>query len=382
MIIGIPKEPKNETRCAITPEIAKKVIALGAKVQIEAGAGEAAGHPDTAYKTAGAAVLKERKKLFSTSDMIVRINKPDTKDIALLHPGTVHISFLDPFNEKSLVQSLASRGVTALCMELIPRSTKAQKMDALSSQASLGGYAAVILAAERLQKIFPMMVTPSGTISPARVFIIGAGVAGLQAIATAKRLGARVEAFDTRPAVEEQVRSLGAKFVKLDLGATGETKDGYAKQLTPKQIQKQREMIAKYCEQADIVITTAQVFGKKAPVIVTKQTVARMNPGSIIVDMAAGTGGNVEGTVCNREINKNGVVIIGYDNLPGMVPYNATQMYANNIFNLLEEFWDKETKQFDVATQDDILASCVITKDKKICSEMLVAAFTAKKARK
>ena len=234
--------------------------------------------------------------------MVLRRHKPAPDEIRRLKDGSIHVSYLDPFHEKQLVQALAEHGVSALSMEMIPRTTLAQKMDALSSQASLAGYAAVVLAAERLTRIFPMMMTPAGTIQPARVFIIGAGVAGLQAIATARRLGARVEAFDTRPAVEEQVRSLGARFVEVDLGETGQTKDGYARELTPQQLQKQRDAMAKVCAQSDVVITTAQVFGRKAPLIVTREMIDGMKPGSIDVDMAVESGGNVEGSLRGDEI--------------------------------------------------------------------------------
>jgi NAD(P) transhydrogenase subunit alpha len=244
-------------------------------------------------------------------------------------------------------------------------------MDALSSQASLAGYVAVILAAERLDKIFPMMMTPSGTITPVKVFIIGAGVAGLQAIATAKRLGARVEAFDTRPAVEEQVHSLGGKFVKIDLGETGETKNGYAKALTEEQLNKQREVMTRHCAQADVVISTAQVFGKKAPVIITKEMVAGMKPGSLIVDLAVESGGNVEGSQLGKEVEINGVRIIGLENLPGHVPVHATQMYANNLFALIGHFWDKESKSFKLDLDDEILKGCLVTHRGEIFSDMI-----------
>lgn len=246
-------------------------------------------------------------------------------------------------------------------MELIPRTTKAQKMDALSSQASLGGYVAVIVAADRLNKIFPMMMTPSGTIAPSKVFVIGAGVAGLQAIATAKRLGARVEAFDTRPIVEEQVQSLGAKFIKVDLGETGETKDGYAKALTQEQIDKQRDVMAKHCAQSDVVITTAQVFGKKAPIIITDDMIKGMKPGSLIVDLAVETGGNVEGSKLGEEIDSGGVRIIGLENLPGNVAVHASQMYSSNLGSLLSEFWDDESKSFKMDLEDEIIQGCLVT---------------------
>jgi len=253
---------------------------------------------------------------------------------------------------------------------MIPRSTLAQKMDILSSQASLAGYYAVILAASRLPKIFPMMMTPAGTISPARVFIIGVGVAGLQAIATAKRLGARVEAFDTRPVVEEEVKSLGAKFIKIDLGEMGQTEQGYAKELTPEQVELQRQGQAKVCAQSDIVITTAKVFGRKAPLLLTKEMTAQMKPGSIIVDMAVKTGGNVEGSSPDEDvILDNGVMIISGDSLERFVPKDASNMFSGNIFAFLEHFWDDENKTFKLNLEDEIIAGCLITSDKEIVHE-------------
>ncbi|MCL2068972.1 MAG: NAD(P)(+) transhydrogenase (Re/Si-specific) subunit alpha, partial [Oscillospiraceae bacterium] len=244
------------------------------------------------------------------------------------------------------------------------------KMDIQSSQMSLAGYYAVILAASRLPKIFPMMMTPSGTISPARVFVIGVGVAGLQIIATAKRLGARVEAFDTRPVVEEQVKSLGAKFVKIDLGEMGQTDQGYAKELTPEQVELQRKGQAKVCAQSDIVITTAKVFGRKAPLLLTKDMVSQMKPGSIIIDMAVKTGGNVEGSDPNKDVVlENGVTIIGGDGLERFVPRDASGMFSGNIFAFLEHFWDAENKTLKIDTSDEIMAGCLITSDRQIIHE-------------
>jgi NAD(P) transhydrogenase subunit alpha len=266
---------------------------------------------------------------------------------------------------------LSEKKINSISMEMIPRTTKAQKMDVLSSQASLAGYVAVIKAAEVSDKILPMMMTPAGTITPSRVFIIGAGVAGLQAIATAKRLGARVEAFDTRPVVEEQVQSLGAKFVKVDLGETGQTKDGYAKALTEEQIQKQRDVMAKVCASSDIVITTAQLFGRKAPVIITEEMVKGMKPGSVIVDLAVESGGNVAGSKVGETVVVNGVKILGVPNMAGEVASHASQMFSSNVTNLLDEFWDKETKKFNLDFEDEIIAGCVITHDGQLVNKMV-----------
>ncbi len=291
MKIFIPRETaRGERRAPVVPETAAKLVKLGAEVEVESGVGQTIGQADDAYAKAGASVSQNRLASLSSADLVLRLRKPPAEEVGLLKPGSVHVSYLDPFNEPELVRALARQGVSAVSMEMIPRTTLAQKMDALSSQANLGGYVAVILAADRLDRIFPMLMTPAGTISPARVFIVGVGVAGLQAIATARRLGARVDAFDTRPVVEEQVRSLGAKFVKIDLGETGETAQGYAKALTEEQLRRQREGMARVCAQSDVVITTAQVFGRKAPLIVTTEMVEGMRPGSVVVDMAVESG--------------------------------------------------------------------------------------------
>lgn len=371
MTIGIPKETnKTERRTPLIPETAKKLVELGAQIIIEKNVGAAAGYADQQYLDAGAKT-SARKTILSTSDIILRLEKPPADEISQLKAGSVHVSYLDPFNEQKLVRSMAERGVNAVSMEMIPRTTRAQKMDSLSSQASLAGYVAVILAADRIDRIFPMMVTPAGTLSPARVFIIGAGVAGLQAIATAHRLGARVEAFDTRPVVEEQVQSLGGKFVKVDLGDTGQTKEGYAKELTQEQLQKQQDAMAKHCAASDVVITTAQVFGRKAPRILTKEMVSNMRPGSVVIDMAVESGGNVEGSKLGEEVDMNGVRVIGYPNLAGMVPAHASQMYSSNVGNLVMEFWDKEKREFVLDIEDEIIKGCLITHGGQVWNERL-----------
>src|SRR5205814_1908524 len=266
-------------RCAMVPANVARLKALGAAVQIEAGAGNGSGFADEAFAGAGATVVRERQALLAAADMVLRVRKPPVAEVDLMKAGCVQVSFLDPFRETELVGRLAKRGISAVSLEMLPRITRAQKMDALTSQANLAGYVAVILSAEYAPRIFPMMMTAAGTINPTRVFVIGAGVAGLQAIATAKRPGARVEAFDTRPVVEEQVRSLGARFIKIDIGETGQTKEGYAKPLTEEQLHKQREGMKKICAESDVVITTAQVFGRKAPVIVTAEMVSAMRRG-------------------------------------------------------------------------------------------------------
>lgn len=362
MIISIPKENSTvEERVPMLPQTVEKLVKKGASISVESGIGATLGITDDEYKKAGAAIVTDRKKLLAKGDIVLRLRKPESKELSLLKKGAIHISYLDPFNESKLIAEIAKKNISAISMEMIPRSTRAQKMDALSSQASLAGYAAVIVAANHIQKIFPMMMTPAGTIQPSKVFIIGAGVAGLQAIATAKRLGAKVDAFDTRPIAKADVLSLGAKFVEVDLGETGQTAQGYAKALTEEQLKKQRDVMKQYCAAADVVITTAQVFGRKAPVIVTKEMVDAMKPGSVIVDLAVETGGNVEGSVAGKTVVQNGVKIIGMKNMPARVAMNASLMYSNNLYNLLEEFWNKETKQFDLKLDDEIIKSCLIT---------------------
>jgi NAD(P) transhydrogenase subunit alpha len=374
MKIAVPRETHpGETRASLTPDTAAKLIKLGAQVEIEASLGAAAGFPDDAYTKAGATISSDRKALISTGDMVLRLRKPPVEEIAWLKPGAIHASLLDPFNEKELVQQFAERGISAISMEFIPRTTRAQKMDVLSSQANLGGYEAVILAARYSNKIFPMMTTAAGTILPSKVFIIGVGVAGLQAIATAKRLGAKVTAYDTRPVVEEQVKSLGAQFLKMDLGETGQTKDGYAKALTDEQIQKQREAMKKTCADSDVVVTAAQVFGRKAPVLVTAEMLDAMKPGSVVVDLAVETGGNVEGVGYDKVTDRNGVKIIGIANLPGRAPLHASQVYAANLVSLVEEFWDKQNKTFALKLDDEIIKGCLVTHGGKIVNEKLIA---------
>ncbi len=372
MRIFVPKETHpGENRVPLIPATVKKIADRGAEVVVESGIGVPSLHADDAYTEAGAKVVLDRETALSEADLVLRLRKPPPEEVRKMGDGSIHVSFLDPFNEHELVSTLATNGISAISMEMIPRTTLAQKMDALSSQANLAGYVAVILAAERLNKMYPMMMTPAGTIAPSRVFVIGAGVAGLQAIATAKRLGARVEAFDTRPVVEEQVQSLGAKFVKVDLGETGQTEQGYAKELTEEQQAKQREAMAKVCAQADVVITTAQLFGRKAPVIVTRDMVEAMKPGSVIVDLAVETGGNVEGSVLDEEVDVGGVKIVGLGNLPGHVCANASQMYSSNLGALIEHFWDDDKKEMVLDLEDEIIQGCLITHQGEIIHKQI-----------
>lgn len=372
MKLFFPRESKeDERRVSAIPETVKRLVDLGAEVFVEKGFGTVCHFSDEQFQEAGAAVAANREEGLAEADMVLRLGKPPIEDIGRLKEGCLHVSFLDPFNEPALVDEFAAKKVSAFSMEMLPRTTRAQKMDALSSQANIAGYVAVILAASRIPAVVPMMMTPAGTLKPARVFVIGAGVAGLQAIATAKRLGARVDAFDTRPVVEEQVKSLGAKFVKVDLGDTGQTKDGYAKELTEEQQAKQREAMAKVCEQSDIVITTAKLFGRKAPVIITADMVARMKPGSVVVDLAVESGGNVEGVVLGEETEVDGVRIVGLPCLEGHAPVHASQMYASNVFNFIEEYWDKEEKTFQLKLDDEIIQGALVTHGGEVVNAML-----------
>jgi H+-translocating NAD(P) transhydrogenase subunit alpha len=382
MRIFVPREiHPSERRVPLLPSGAAKLARLGGEIEVEEGLGAALNFGDSEYESAGAKISADRAGSLAGADMLLRVRKPPANEVDLLKKGCIHASFLDPFNERDLVRRLAAAGVTAVSMEMIPRTAVAQKMDVLSSQANLSGYVAVILAATRASRIFPMLITPAGTIKPLRVFVIGVGVAGLQAIATARRLGAAVEAFDTRPVVEEQVKSLGAKFVRADIGETGETAGGYAKALTPEQLQKQKEVMARHIAQADVVITAAQVFGKKAPVIVTMEMIKQMRPGSMIVDTAIETGGNVECSKYDEEVEIHGVRIMGFANLPGRVAANASEMYSNNISAFVEHFWDKGANGFHLELANDILQGCVITHAGEICSEMIRAIYLEDGAR-
>ena len=370
-IVALKETHKGEKRVSLIPEHITRLVKIGAQISVETGIGQTLNISDNEYDRAGASLETDRQHLFQTADMVLRIGKPTPEEAGLLKAGSIYVSLLDPFNERKLIEALVQKNVTTISMEMIPRLTRAQKMDVLSSQSNLAGYAAVIIAAERLHKIFPMMTTPAGTISPARVFVIGVGIAGLQAIATAKRLGARVDAFDTRPVVEEQVKSLGAHFVKIDLGETGQTKDGYAKALTEAQLQKQREAMARVCAASDVVITAAQVFGRKAPLIVTADIIASMAKGSVLVDMAVETGGNVAGSQIDQEVEVNGVRIIGLANLPGKVAVDASRMFSSNLFALVDAFWNKEQKRFVLDFEDEIIKGCVITHKGQVVNQLI-----------
>jgi len=372
MLIGVAREQLDgENRTALIPANVQKLVRAGAEVLIEAGSGLGAGYADAEYEAAGARISADRRDVLARADLVLRLHKPSIDEVAMLKRGAIHVSYLDPFNEAALIDAFATAGVSSISMEMIPRTTRSQKMDALSSQANLAGYVMVLMATTRLPRILPMMMTPAGTLKPAHVFVIGAGVAGLQAIATARRLGAKVVAFDTRAVVAEQVHSLGAKFLEIDLGETGQTKDGYAVQLTPEQLEKQKQGQAKQIAESDVVITTAQVFGRKPPILVTRDMMAGMRPGSVIVDMAAETGGNVEGSVAGQTVVVNGVTIVGDGNWANQVARDASQMYSSNLYNLIEEFWNKDEKRMVLNFDDDIIQGCVITHDGAIVNQTI-----------
>ncbi len=364
-----------EKRCAVSASTVKRLSKKGIQVVVEAGAGELSGVDDALFVREGATIAQDLAAELASADVLACVNRPTPEQIQQLKAGAMVIGHIDPFFQQDLVEQLAKQQLTTLSVEMIPRSSRAQKMDALSSQASLAGYVMMLQAANHLPSIAPMMMTPSGTIKPAKVFIIGAGVAGLQAIATAKRMGANVLAYDTRPVVAEQVESLGGKFLKIDLGDTGQTKDGYAKELTDEQKAKQQDAQRDAIADSDIVITTAQLFGRKPPVLIRKDTLALMKPGSVVVDMAALSGGNVEGSVAGEIATVEGVTVIGTGNWSQQVAKDATDMYANNLFNLIDEFFDDEAGQFKLDLEDDILAQSVITHGGAIINSMLNNAY-------
>lgn len=371
-VIGFPAEVKpGEKRCALLPINVKAYTALGAKLVIEKGLGQHLHISDAEYVDAGAELAVDRQSLLKRANIILNLHKLPAADLQYVCSGTLLVSYLDPFNESGYIQQLVRAKVSSISMEMIPRSSRCQKMDALSSQASLAGYVMVLQAANTLDAVFPMMMTPAGTLKPAKVFVIGAGVAGLQAIATAKRLGASVTAFDTRAVVAEQVRSLGAKFLDIDLGQTGETGQGYAQALTTEQLQIQQREQAKCIAESDIVITTAQLFGRKPPKLINQATIASMRPGSVIVDMAAENGGNVEGSVSGQTVEIDGVSVIGTGFWANGVAKHASQMYASNLLSLISEFWHKERKEFALDLQDEVLAACVISHQGAVVSKMI-----------
>jgi H+-translocating NAD(P) transhydrogenase subunit alpha len=361
----IPRERRpGETRVAATPETVKRLVKAGLEVGIERGAGEAAFFLDSEYEVAGARIVDGGPAAWSAADAVLKVTPLDADETAALKPGAVVIGLLAPFRELDMVRAFADRGITSLAMELVPRITRAQPMDALSSQANIGGYKAVLLAALRLPKYFPLLMTAAGTIKPARVVVMGAGVAGLQAIATARRLGAIVEVSDIRPAVKEQVQSLGARFIELPTAESGEGAGGYAREMGEDFLRRQREIIQQHLAQANVVITTALVPGRPAPRLVTTEMVQAMRPGSVIVDLAVEQGGNCELSQADQEVVHGGVLILGPSNLPATMPHDASALYARNVVALFLLLW--KDGQLKVDPQDEVLAGSLLTHEGRI----------------
>ena len=366
MRVAVPREiVAGEKRVALVPEVIPHMVKLGHEVAIQSGAGIAAGFPDEAYSAAGATIVPEPSTLYATAELVLKVQRPTAEEIAMLGSGTTLIGLLQPAADPSFFGDVAKRGVTACSMELVPRTTRAQMMDALSSQSTVAGYKAVLIAANALQKFFPMLMTAAGTVRPARVLVIGAGVAGLQAIATARRIGAVVEAFDTRPVVKEQVQSLGATFVELELGSS-DTQDagGYARELAEEHIRKEKELIHDRAKNADVVITTALVPGRRAPLLVMAETVEAMKPGSVIVDLAGEQGGNCELTEPGATVVRHGVQIISPMNISSDLAFHASQMYAKNIAALVALLTPEGSLKLD--TNDDIIDAVCVTADGEI----------------
>jgi len=383
MKIAVPRETaEGETRAALTPQIAGQLVASGNQVLVQAGAGEAAHFPDAAYAEAGATLVPDVAALFGQAELVLRVGRPSNEEIEMLRPKTVLIGTLGTLANPKLAELLAERGITALSMDAIPRITRAQSMDSLSSQSTVGGYKAVLLAASRLPKFFPLLTTAAGTVRPARGLIMGAGVAGLMAIGTARRLGAVVEAFDVRPVVKEQVESLGATFVEVPMNeeekASAETAGGYAREMSEDYQRRQSELIADRVKAADFVITTALIPGRPAPRLISAEMVRTMQPGSVIVDMAAEAGGNCELTEPGREVVDNDVTIIGITNLPATVPTHATQMYAKNVQTLVDHLVHDGKLTLDL--EDEITRGATITHGGKIVNEATAAALAAQSA--
>ena len=363
MKLGVPKETApGERRVAMVPDVIRRLEAKGVEVVVEPGAGEGARIPDDHYSDAGAQLGDPW-----SADVVVKVAPPSSEEIGRLRDGQAFIGFLQPLTDPEIAQALESAGVTAFAMESIPRISRAQSMDALSSQANIGGYRAVLIAAQEFGRYFPMLMTAAGTVPPAKVLVLGAGVAGLQAIATAKRLGAQVQAFDVRSAVEEQIQSLGAKFVKLDVDFDAETEGGYARQLTDEEQEQQRAALADVIAKVDIVITTAQVPGKRAPLLVTADAVRRMQPGSVIVDMAGDSGGNCELTKPGETVVEHDVTIAAPLNLPSAMPESASTLYARNIQALLELMLDEEGN-LTLDWDDEVLAKACVTRKEPVGS--------------
>jgi H+-translocating NAD(P) transhydrogenase subunit alpha len=360
--VFIAKESaEGELRVAATPETTKRLVAEGLQVVVQAGAGAGANIADSRYSDVGASIAGDAAAAWSGADLVLKVQPPNAAETGQLKPGAILVTHMWPHKNLPVVKQLADRKISALAMDLIPRISRAQVMDSLSSQANIAGYKAVVLAASRLGKYFPLLMTAAGTIQPSKVIIMGAGVAGLQAIATARRLGALVEVSDIRPAVKEQVESLGAKFIDLPMQESGEGQGGYAKEVSAEFLAKQQAVLKAKIAAADVVITTAQVPGRPAPRLVTEDMVKAMRQGSIIVDIAADSGGNCELTENNKEVVKHGVLIMGYSNLPNTMPEDASNLYARNIYALIKLLNDKGTLKLNL--EDEIIAGALLTND-------------------
>ena len=366
MIVAVPREAAvRERRVALVPETVARFAKSGVNVCLQQGAGEAAAFPDALYTAAGATLAADAASLAAGADAVVMVGRPSDEVLAAVRPGTTVVGFFNPLGDPAYLARLADAKVTALSMEMIPRITRAQSMDALSSQSNIAGYKAVLLGASSLSKFFPMLTTAAGTIPPAKVLVLGAGVAGLQAIATARRLGAVVSGYDVRAAVKEQVQSLGANFLEFDLGGDAEGAGGYAKELTPEQQERQRAWMVEQIGANDVVITTALVPGRKAPTLVSEAAVAAMKPGSVIVDIAAEAGGNCALTVADQIVTTpGGVTIVGTTNLPSTMPADASRLYSRNVYALLSP-WVKDGV-FNVDPEDDVAKGAVVVRDGKV----------------
>ena len=365
-VVVISETVQGERRVALVPDAAAKLATSGFAVVVEAGAGEQASFADNAYRQAGVTVEADRQAVLGTADVVLSVQPPHLDDVAWLRVGAATISFLQPATQCAVIEALAARGITAFSLELLPRISRAQSMDALSSQASLAGYKAVLMAANQLGKFFPMLTTAAGTIPPARVLVLGAGVAGLQAIATARRLGAVVEAYDVRSAAKEEVKSLGASFLEFEL-ETQEGEGGYAREQSEEFLAKQRELVTRRVAVADVVITTAAIPGRRAPLLVTAPMVQGMRVGSVIVDLAAETGGNCEVTQPGRVVEVDGVWVDGTTNVPSTMALHASQLYARNVTNLLQHLVNEGELNLDF--EDEITRSCCVTHAGQVVNE-------------
>jgi NAD(P) transhydrogenase subunit alpha len=367
MIIATTREDEaTETRAAITPETAKKLVGLGAEVKVESGAGKASGITDEDYKSAGASIAASAAEALSGADVVLKLRRPSASELALMQKGALVLAVMDPYGHDEELKTMAGAGISAFAMELMPRVTRAQVMDVLSSQANLAGYRAVIDAAAEYGRALPMMMTAAGTVPAARIFIMGAGVAGLQAVATARRLGGVVTATDVRPAVKEQVESLGAKFVAVEDEEfkEAETAGGYAKEMSAEYRAKQAELVASHIAKQDIVVTTALIPGRPAPKLVTAAMVASMKPGSVVIDLAVERGGNVEGARFGETVTTaNGVKIVGHANVPGRLAASSSALYAKNLYAFVETMIDKASKSLAVKWDDELVKATLLTRD-------------------